>query len=560
MASISRSERELWTVLRAEDPHRRAEASFSLASLLAHRGQLESAEELLFGLTEEGTDALRAEAWIRLAEVLSEQGKCRFRDLAFRRAGEFASVSETPGILIDLAAHLEADGGEAEALRIFERVARGAGDQSLAATAAFRFGRLVRRLGHPSHALEAFREALAVAGPAQFPHIALALAEVLIETGSQAPADRAPRDEAEHLLQRVIDFDHPDLSPQAAMALAELRRSQEQSAEAYRLCRLVIDSRHPDYREAAHAMQSRLLHGELARAARVPGPAAAFNLMVHARGARPRSSHGPRVDPTPVPCPAGGWRPMDRPVALGPAPSVPKPACPARGEGLLIVVTHGTWRLRVEFDLETSSRPLRSPITALIASVRRHLGAWHSPTITELSYLRRPLALEGGAELIPALALPRPAAESARVCERLLGEVLAAAIAEELVDLGTLRALVAQLPASERYLRCDRRSLGPLTKTISELMLERHLGVDRGEDGETEEITVRLPEASRHVLVLDQVERLCCGSHFSWSPSSAPPPGRGVAASAVPLPSEVTGHLGDPDLCDRDDDYYGLYR
>jgi hypothetical protein len=341
----------------------------------------------------------------------------------------------------------------------------------------------------------------------------------------------------------VIDVDHPDLSPQAAMALAGLRRDQGQSTEAYRLCRLVIDSGHPGHREAAHEMQSLLLHGELERASHVPGTAAAFNLIVHARG------------PGPDPCPAASCRPMAGPVEIGPAPPAPEPLRPGGEERKLIVITHGERRITVEFDFEVSG-PARPPlVSALTRSLRAHLGAWRSPGIPELSSLRDQAVHGAGPHLLPALCVPWAAAH---VRERLLGEVLAAAIAEEAVDLGTLRTLVSQLPAPDRALLCERGALGPTTKTISELMLERYFAAEV--EAEAEELPPRVPEASRHVVFLDSVERLCHGSAAPCLPISFAPAWQGIELPTVSLPTEVTGCCGDADPCDPDADRHGLHR
>jgi tetratricopeptide (TPR) repeat protein len=550
MASISRSERELWAALRAEDPRSRAEGGFALASLLANRGQLESAEELLFGLTAEGGDALRAEAWIRLAEVLRDQGKARYGEFAYRRAAEYADVLETPGILIDLAARHEAGGEPGPALRIYERVARQAVDGTVRATAAFRLGRLLRRLGRPSLALAPLREALAQAGPSQVPDIAVALAQVLIETAAEAPAGRAARDQAEHLLQQAIDSDHPDLSPRAAIALAELRQGQGQFTEAYRLCQLVIDSAHPDFSEQAHVMQSHLLHGELDRAGRGPGSITNFDLTPYAR---PRP-----VQPRPVPRMTSG-RPEGCRAAPQPFPIAPPPideaSCPAQEAKLLFVVTHHGSRITVELDAQLSELTSASPITSLIASFKRYLGARRPTAITERSCFSAPGPTGQRLDLPPALALPRLRGASAHLRERILGDMLAAAIENELVDLRTLRALVSELPTPDPALLHERGSLAPLTKTIFELLVERHFGEEGPRSGPVED---RHP-ASWHVVFPDYVERLCRGASCSrWSVASELPR-LTVDVDAVSLHGEAARPAEEADPCDPQADYHGLH-
>jgi len=223
-------------------------------------------------IEDEDDSRILAEAWIRRAELLEREGVSADCRDAYRRAAAHADPAFTPGIMIDLAAWCERSGDPAHALRIYEDVFSAADDPRLRAVALFRASRIFHGGGDHSRAVACLRAAMSCGEDHLELEIALALAEILVAPDARELGGSAERNEAEHLLQRVLESDHPDLAPAAGLLLARLRRFQGQPAEAERLCKLVIDSKHPGFADSAHALQSELIHEQLGLTSDAPLP------------------------------------------------------------------------------------------------------------------------------------------------------------------------------------------------------------------------------------------------------------------------------------------------
>jgi predicted negative regulator of RcsB-dependent stress response len=506
MAPRVHSERELWNRLRCARGRDYAEAAFELASLLGNRRNLEDAECLLRDVADHAKGAIAAEAWIRLAGVLEEQGKEGYAEFAYGCAAELSNPEQTPEVMLDLAKHFEQVGRFDPALITYERVVREAANGQMRAVAAFRLARLLRELGRHDRVVELLRTALADASPASAIYITLRLAEELFDLSPDTRSAEAG--EAEHLLQTVIETDHPDLAPEAALLLARLRQQQQQLNEAYRLCQLCIDSAHPTYLDEAHELQSLLLHFELegtdsAKPAASPPVRGPDPL---ARG--PESSNRTLFFPVHLSEHIGDlgeanlerdrhWLPRfvaDSPPVLDHNHSCPICSCRRSGPSVL------------------PGPPARRPLGAAVQAALRRLlvGSPPAPAFrAQIHALNLAIHIPEGANLEARSEPSRVQLLNAR--EQILGEFLLEAIESETLDLQTVRALIAELPlqgALEDLV--EGRILVPQTRTIGELAIGRYYGAaEEAECSLEKECSSGQQRDFLRALVPDYVEQLC---------------------------------------------------
>lgn len=263
MTPTPQIERRLRNQLRcAVDPSERTVAAFRLAALLRNRGEVAAARKLLQDATAVPDGPLAAEAWLRLGELFDETGHPRRGAFAYRRAAELADPEHSPGVLIDVAAHAERQGGSRRPTELYRRLIEACPQPRLRAVAAFRLALIQRRSRQVGQAVASLRLALQHSEPALEPHVQLHLAEALIEAGKDDGVGGV-RSEAEALLRKAIEADHHDLSPRAALVLAGLLAEAAEFSEAHRLCEMVIECEHPDFQAEAEAAQSRFMHMEL---------------------------------------------------------------------------------------------------------------------------------------------------------------------------------------------------------------------------------------------------------------------------------------------------------
>jgi tetratricopeptide (TPR) repeat protein len=260
----SELERRLWNDLRCGADARRAVAAIRLAALLRNRGELEAAHDLLASSAAVRDPAEAARAWLALAEFLAEIGEATASMRAYARTAELANPRLSPDVSIDLAARAEQNGNRRGAAALYEAVIAAEPETSLLAVAALRLAAIHRAEDHLERAIASLRLALENAGADLRPTVELELAEDLLSV------DRSgmPWEEAQALLDAVIAVDHPDLTPQAALIRARELRARGSFERAYELLRAVIECGHPDFRIAAEAELSSLMHAELEQSLR----------------------------------------------------------------------------------------------------------------------------------------------------------------------------------------------------------------------------------------------------------------------------------------------------
>lgn len=258
MSSASEREGDLWAALDSPDARQSAEAAFALAALHVHRGESESAREVLALIECQPNTALAAAAALRLARLHEACDETEEAALAYARAAHKADPEFSASVLLDLAARWAAQGDRERArlayLAIKDRAAR-ANDRSIA---ALRLADLAREAGELGAAIPLWRAALAGIDNPDRPHVAQALAEGLL-----AWEGECDHEEIVDLLETVIDSDHADLAPRAALEVAKLRRHRGELIEAYQYCQWVIESEHPVYQAGAQSLEEDLLDGEV---------------------------------------------------------------------------------------------------------------------------------------------------------------------------------------------------------------------------------------------------------------------------------------------------------
>jgi tetratricopeptide (TPR) repeat protein len=243
-------------------PREEVERAFAVAARALNRGKTIDAEKIFRAVAEGTESGFRAEAWVRLARLHERCGRPDAAIGSWRQVERYADPADTPGIAIDLARCLEERGESARAACLYDEVASSAVAPRLRVVALFRLARIFDSGGDRAMAAALLRSALHHEERLD-PQIALTLAEVLLRRTASATSDQAERDEADRLLDLVIETDHPDHAPAAALLLARLRHHEGRSEAAERLCALVSDSGHPAFLDDAHALHSELIQGQL---------------------------------------------------------------------------------------------------------------------------------------------------------------------------------------------------------------------------------------------------------------------------------------------------------
>lgn len=503
MAPLSKSERELWARVRCGGGRKHAEAAFELASLLKNRRQLKDAEWLLRDVVKRTEGATAAEAWMRLAVLFEEQGKEVYAENAYERAAGLIEPGQAPEIALELAAYHEKSGRPGPARLVYEYVLCDGAVGQVRSVAAFRLARLLRRDGDRDRVVGLLRVAMEDGGSAGSLHIAMLLAEELTHL-SPGPGS-AEAAEAEDLLQTVMQADHPDLSPEAALTLARLQQRRRRLHEAYRLCQLVIDSGNPSFLEEAHELQSLLLHielegpdlvgdsagppapGEGSPTANSPGSSithlVSHCLLEHTKSLEKRDREGVRYWTPLMATYLGSVPDHDKDCPLCAHPAVPPPEPPRR-------------------------RPFGA---AVQAAMKRLLGGASPAPVLSARIHAYNTALQ-----LPVVVDPSPRSGLSRlrlhdVRERLLGELLLEVIESEAFDLQTVRALVAELaPQGDSGDLIEHSLLVPHTSTIGELAIGRYCeATEEAECAAEKGCASGEGQGFLWTFIPDNLERLC---------------------------------------------------
>jgi tetratricopeptide (TPR) repeat protein len=255
----------------------RSNAALDRAASLRLRGERHEAERLLRLALAKADRRTGGTAALMLARLLEELHRPEEAALFFERVDDLASAVECPEALVDLAAHWLANGDRPRARETYERVAEEAVFPAVRAVARHRLAGIQRDDGLLAQAARNWHLALADASPGLVTHVKVSLAETLVDlahaVGGAAKSllglgahggtelERGNSDEAEALLREVVAGDHPDLSPRAALKLAQLERSRGCLLDANQLYGLVIDSEHPEFAPRALAERSELFEG-----------------------------------------------------------------------------------------------------------------------------------------------------------------------------------------------------------------------------------------------------------------------------------------------------------
>jgi tetratricopeptide (TPR) repeat protein len=258
MMSPSGREGDTKDALESPDPRVAGEAAFAFAALHLHRAEPEAARSLLSQVERQPNTAFAAAAALRLARLHEAAGQAEAAALAYSRAAQKADPEFSADVLLDLAARWAARGDRERARLAYLGVKDRAPDAADRSLAALRLADLAREVGDVGAAIPLWRLALARANVRHRPHIALSLAEGLLEWEKSCDED-----EVIDLLDSVIDSDHADLAPRAALEVAKLKRRRGELLEAYRYCQWVVESEHPLYAPGAELLEKDLLDGEV---------------------------------------------------------------------------------------------------------------------------------------------------------------------------------------------------------------------------------------------------------------------------------------------------------
>jgi tetratricopeptide (TPR) repeat protein len=257
MDPTTAQERRWWNQLRCGDAEAGAEAGFALSALLCDRGREDEAEMILIDCSRSSNGAIVASAALRLARLIERGRGPAAAEPSYEQAAERAIPSTSADVLIDLAERWDTQGESARARCAYAAAAAGSLQPRLRAVAFFRLGALDRDAGSLEEAIDAWENGLADADGALRIHLLIEIAEALMDREAR------DRDRIESHLTEVIDSDHPDLAPRAALRLAQVKRAGGQFIDAYRLARLVVGSEHPIFAAEGEVECRRLLHGEL---------------------------------------------------------------------------------------------------------------------------------------------------------------------------------------------------------------------------------------------------------------------------------------------------------
>ncbi|MGA8744328.1 MAG: hypothetical protein WB507_00495 [Solirubrobacterales bacterium] len=257
MNPTSGRERRWWNQLRCGRADDSAAAAFALAELLWDRNREDEAETVLRECARTDHDPIAAAAKIRLARLVERRHGPGAAEKVYNEAAVQASASDSADVLIDIAARWVTLDRLAEAVHAYRAVARDCPDHRLRAVAGYRLGVIERENGRLLSAIRTWEIALGYAEDSLRVHLLVSLGEARLEQASDGDLG------GEELLAQAIASDHPDLAPQAAFRLAQLKRAQGELIDAYRLIQLVADSGHPIYGPEAEVERERLVRGEL---------------------------------------------------------------------------------------------------------------------------------------------------------------------------------------------------------------------------------------------------------------------------------------------------------
>jgi tetratricopeptide (TPR) repeat protein len=222
------------------DPRESAAAAISWAAVKQNRGEPAAALDLLREAVRCDDRGTRARAWLALAEFYSMMGEESGARRAFGRVAELFDPEVTPDVAIDLAARAQANGNDKGAAEIYREVLAAHPAPGLATLAALRLASIHRAADQPRLALAVLEE---VRGPAESGELGieadLVLAELLLELRDRGSASAG---RAEELLESVIESDHPDHSPRAALLLARRLGARRNFSRAFELLVAVIGS------------------------------------------------------------------------------------------------------------------------------------------------------------------------------------------------------------------------------------------------------------------------------------------------------------------------------
>lgn len=226
------------------DPPESAAAAISWAAVKRNRGESAVALDLLGEAVRVGDRETGSRAWLALAESLAEVGEEASARHAYARVAELSDPALTPDVAIDLAARAEANGNEKGAAEIYREVLAMGPDPTLATLAALRLAAIHRAAHQLTLALGLLEDVYGLGEEGELAVEAeLALAELLLEFSDQEPSSG---ERAEELLGSVIEFDHPDHSPRAALLLARRLGARQNFSRAFELLVAVIGCGSPE--------------------------------------------------------------------------------------------------------------------------------------------------------------------------------------------------------------------------------------------------------------------------------------------------------------------------
>lgn len=265
--------------LTLHEPTGKATDSLALALARARRAVfLGKSEEAIDRLEElravSGTDAYLP-ASLMLGEVYRDRGDIRGAEKMFRLVEKRLVPSELSMIALNLGLAWQSIDHPACARKVYANMVRdfpfsefksgeNEGKTRIAAIAAYRLGWLTIADGI-DEAWTWWRRALESGVGEVVPHAALALAT---EVGTA----RLYSARIEELLRQVVDFNHPQASPRAALQLGRLFAQRLQFSQAEEFLNCAIDSRHPDYVAEAKEMLLQMRHPKVFSGARLFAP------------------------------------------------------------------------------------------------------------------------------------------------------------------------------------------------------------------------------------------------------------------------------------------------
>lgn len=230
----------------------RADAGLRLAEIALERDEANRAELLLRAASNEDDSAGAARAAFALGQLLQQTDRAEEASRAFEHAAALSDPARTSDVHCNLAARWWALGNFDEALHAYSAIIAAVGPDASdatradAAVAALRLGELYAEIHEWVDAENAWRAAIDTGDEEVAPWAALKLAKQLAWL-------RERPDHIEALLDKAVDLDHADASPEAGLLLAELLEKRQDYARASEMYALVADSGHPEFADKASA-------------------------------------------------------------------------------------------------------------------------------------------------------------------------------------------------------------------------------------------------------------------------------------------------------------------